>query len=369
MIRKGLMAALPLLLMLVVVPAEAQFLAADLIYVPAAAHTSGEGTSEWRSIFFITNVEGDTEIDVAMVYLPTGLTSNAFRFTDRSTWLGGRDSDGFGNIDPLLADIPPGGTIVLRDPIGNYFANEDGSANSGAFVIFVYEANTLEDDGTRVLKNAIVNTRVFTPTLLYRPDPVNDGEFLPVTGTFGQTLPGVPWYNLADPSAVSDAGNFSFQILTGAGQDEDMRYNLGILNASDPLTTITVSIQPFRGNGEPFFDINGNEMIEIVNMPPVSHVQYNSVLASLFDLAAAPDDVTIDVSFVRWGSNNNQPVVGMTVYGTFIDNHTNDPTAILPAFGYSYDVECQWPAADGTAAAKTGGFPRAGRRTLEIPPR
>lgn len=369
MIRKGLITALLGLPLVGAFQAEAQFLAADLIYVPGAAHTSGLGASEWRSDFYITNVEVDVAIDVAMVFLPSGLTSNASRFYDRSTWLGGRDVDGFGSVDPLLADIPPGGTIVLRDPIGNYFLDEGGSGTSGGFVIFVYEANTLEDDGTRVQKNGIVNTRVYTSTSFYQPDPENDGEFVEVTGTYGQTLPGVPWYNLSDPSAVTDEGNFSFQLLTGAGADDEMRYNLGIVNASDPLTTIVVSIQPFRGNGEPFFDIDGNEMIEIVTMPPVSQVQYNGVLSTLFGIAAAPDDVTIDVSFLRWSSGNNQPIVGMTTYGTYIDNNTNDPTAILPAFAYPYNVDCQWSSGGQKAAGTAGGVPRVGRRPLEIPAR
>ena len=105
MIRKGLMTALLGLPLLGALPVEGQFLAADLIYVPAAAHTSGEGASEWRSDFYISNVEGDVAIDVALVFLPSGLTSNAFRFTDRSTWLGGREADGFGNIDPLLVAV------------------------------------------------------------------------------------------------------------------------------------------------------------------------------------------------------------------------------------------------------------------------
>jgi hypothetical protein len=57
----------------------------------------------------------------------------------------------------------------------------------------------------------------------------------------------------------------------------------------------------------------------------------------------------------------------MTVYGTLIDNDTNDPTAILPAFAFPYDIECQWPPpADG--AAKGGvGTARVSRRPLEIP--
>jgi len=369
MIRKGLKTALLSLPLLGVIPVEAQFLAADLIYVPAAAHTSGEGTSRWRSDFYITNVEEDVAVDVAMVYLPSGLISNASRFNDRETWLGGRENDGFGHVDPLLADIPAGGTVVLRDPIGNYFADDEGVASSGAFVIFVYEANTLEDDGTRVLKNAIVNTRVFTPTEFYQPDPDNEGEFVLIRGTYGQTLPGVPWYNLADPSAVSDEGDFSFQILSGAGSDEDFRYNVGVLNASDPLTTITLAIQPFRGNGEPFFDTNGNEMVQIVTMPPLSQVQYNNILLTLFGLAAVPDDVTIDISFIRWSSGNNDPIVGMTTYGTFIDNHTNDPTAILPAFAFPYNIECQWSSSGSTTARKSGRFPRLSLRPLEIPSR
>ena len=94
--RKGLMAALLTMLTMGAGTAAAQFLAADLIYLPAATHTNGEGTSRWRSDLFITNVESDVDIDVALVYLPTGLVNNSGRFIDRSTWLGGREDDGFG---------------------------------------------------------------------------------------------------------------------------------------------------------------------------------------------------------------------------------------------------------------------------------
>jgi len=47
--RKGLMAALLAMLTMGAGTAAAQFLAADLIYLPAATHTNGEGTSRWRS--------------------------------------------------------------------------------------------------------------------------------------------------------------------------------------------------------------------------------------------------------------------------------------------------------------------------------
>jgi hypothetical protein len=364
MVRRVLLTVLGVLA--VAVPSGAQFLAADLIYVPGAAHTTGVGDSRWRSDIFITNVEDDASIDVAMVFIQTGLLSNAAAFIDRSLWLGGREDDGFGFINEDLAGIPPGGTAIVRDPIGQYWGTSDGIENSGAIVVFIYEAESLQADGTRELKNAIVNSRVYTPFTFFEADPDNEGEFVEVEGTYGQTMPGVPWYNLADPSAVDEEVNFSFQVLTGAAEDEEYRYNLGIVNASDPLTTITLAIQPFRGDGEPYVDPEGNEIFQLVSMPPVSHVQYDNVLLDLFGFASAPDDTRIDVSLLSWVSSSAEPVVGMTTYGTYIDNRTNDPTAILPAFAYPYNVDCQWATGDESGKSRTG---RISRRPVTIPPR
>ena len=369
MIRKGLQTALLTMLAMGAGTAAAQFMAADLIYLPGATHTPGEGESRWRSDIYITNVEAGDAIDVALVYLPTGQVSNADRFSDRSTWLGGREADGFGFVDPALADIPPGGTVVLEDPIGEYFDADGAIANSGAIVVFAFEAGTLEDDGTRVFKNAIVNSRVYTPMTFYLPDPDNEGEFTEERGTFGQTLPGVAWYNLADPSAISEEGDFSFLLLSGAIESRDFRYNLGILNASDPLSTITVVIQPFQGDGEPFLDENDNEITQIVIMPPLGHVQYNNVMTTLFGIEDVEPDVTIDVAVVTWASGAADPIIGMTTYGNMIDDRTNDPTAILPLFAFPYNIACQWPPNEDKNGGKSAGASRVGRRPIEIPAR
>ncbi len=369
MSRNTLAVFLGITVLMVAVPAGAQFLAADLLYVPGAAHTDGEGDSQWRTDLFITNVEEDVDVDIAIVYIRTGLVSNSEEFVDRSTWVGGTEDDGFGTVDPALANIPPGGTVVIDDPIGQFWPNEQGTANFGALVIFAYESGTLEDDGTRVLENVIVNSRVWTPTTFHEPDPDNEGEFLEVKGSYGQTLPGVPWYNLADPSAVSEEGDFTFQILSGAATDDEFRYNVGILNASDPLTTITLVIQPFQGNGEPFLNANEVPILRSISMPPSSHVQYNNIMVTLFGLEDVPNDTTIDISFVNWASANSLPVVGMTTYGTMIDNKTNDPTAILPAFAFPYNIECQWPSSDDGAKSTPSGIRRVSQRPLEIPAR
>lgn len=367
MVRSRQAAALALAAVALATPAAAQFAAADLVYVPGVAHTPGVGDTAWRSDIYITSAEEEVDVDVAIVFLATGQVSNANRFFDRETWLGGREEDGWGKVNPALKDIPPGATVVLRDVVGEYWADDAGVANSGALAIFAWESGTLQEDSTRVLRNVIVNSRVFTRSTFYRPDSANEGQFLEVSGTYGQTMPGVPWYNLADPSAVDEERDFSFMLLTGAAQDEDFRYNLGIVNASDPLTSISIAVQPFRGTGEPFVDTEGRPIFRQFNLPPVSHVQFNDVLLTLFNFASAPDDVLLKVSFITWSSTNSRPTVGMTVYGTLIDNDTNDPTAVLPAFAFPYDIECQWPPVEDGASKRNGGMARVSRRPLEIP--
>jgi len=367
MVRSRQAAVLVLAAVAFATPAWAQFAAADLVYVPGVAHTPGVGDTAWRSDIYITSAEEEVDVDVAIVFLATGQVSNANRFFDRATWLGGREEDGWGKINPALKDIPPGGTVVLRDIVGEYWADDAGVANSGAIAIFAWESGTLQEDSTRVQRNIIVNSRVFTRSTFYRPDTANEGQFLEVSGTYGQTMPGVPWYNLADPSAFDEERDFSFMLLSGAAQDEDFRYNLGILNASDPLTSISIAVQPFRGTGEPFLDTDGRPIFRQFTLPPVSHVQFNDALLTLFNFASAPDDVLLKVSFISWSSTNSMPVVGMTVYGTMIDNDTNDPTAVLPAFAHPYNIECQWPPSGDGSSKAAPGMPGVSRRPLEIP--
>ena len=101
MIRKGLLTALLFVFILSAGQVTAQFLAADLIYLPAVTHTNGVDVSRWRSDVFITNVD-DVDIDVAIIYLQTGALDNSGVFAERTSWLGGREDDGFGFINTEL---------------------------------------------------------------------------------------------------------------------------------------------------------------------------------------------------------------------------------------------------------------------------
>jgi len=351
-------------------PGWCGFQVADLVYVPIVSSTTGANESVWRSDVTFYN-PGDVDIDVAVVFLPTGLSSNAVRFRDRSTWLGGRESDGFGILETDLAGIPPNGTVVLGDIVGTYWPDDATTYGNGALVVFAYEADTLEDDGSRVDSNVVVNSRTYNETTILQPDPDTDGRFVEVDTTYGQTIPGVPWYDLAYSEEYSEEEDLSSLLLLGGVEDDDFRYNLGILNASDPQTQVTIRLQAFQADGSPFLDAGGNELSSVVSLPPLGHLQYFRVLSTVFGLDPDAEDlggVTIRVSWIGWQTSGVNPVPAITTYGSIVDNVSNDPTTVLPSFGEPYPVDCVWGTEPVEGSAVKAESTRGGR-PVEIPPR
>lgn len=358
---RRLVAGTLLLGLLAAASASAQFNAGDLIYIPVASYSPGAVGSQWRTDLYITNVE-DVDIDVAIAYLPSGLFNNAGVFVSRDGWLGGRSADEFGTVDESLAGIPPNGSVVIRNIVGQYWADTLGNDGNGALVIAVYEADTLEPDGTRVYKNAIANARIYNESTIWVEDPDNPGDFVEEPAQYGQVMPGVPWYNMADGGAVGDTYDLSFQTLTGGEESNGRRYNVGVLNASDALTTLTVRIQPYQPDGQPFLDADGNEIFTVLTMPPASQMQLFRPFPNDWEIDAV-EGATVSVSIEAWNSLAPEPIPLMTSYGSVIYNSTNDPSTVLPSFNYTYDIDCVW--GDNGGAITKGR--RTGRRPVEIP--
>jgi hypothetical protein len=346
--------------LLAAAPVLAGFGASDLIYIPVASHSPGAVGSQWRTDLYITNVD-DVAIDVAIAYLPSGNFNNTGVFTSRSTWLGGRTEDEFGYVNEALADIPPNGTIVLRNLVGEYWLDNLGENGNGALIVASYEADTLEPDGTRVYSNCVSNARIYNEATIWIEDPDNPGEFDEFPAEYGQAMPGVPWYNLADGGAVGDSYDFSFEELTGGEEGGGLRFNVGVVNASDPLTSLSVVIQPFQPNGEPYLDSEGEEIASLVTLFPAAHVQLFRPFMTEWDLLDV-EEASVRVSIEAWSSQSPNPVVMMTSYGSVVHNSTNDPSTVLPSFAYPYDVECMWGGDGGAKTERLGN-----RRPVEIP--
>jgi len=353
-----------LLAVLATAPAFGGFGASDLIFIPVVTRAVGSAGTQWVSDVYVTNVD-DVDIDVAFIYLPSGFNNSA-RFVDRTYWLGGRESDGFGDVNEELASIPPGGTVVLRDIVGEYWSASIGANGNGSLVAAAYEADTLEDDGSRVYRNAVVNSRIYNDTTIWVEDDENPGEFVERAAEYGQNMPGVPWYNLADGGAVGDDYDLSYEVLTGGEEGNGRRYNVGVFNASDVLTSLTVAIQPLQPNGEPYLDAEENEISSVVTLAPLSHIQLFRPYPNVWEIEDDVEQSTVRVSIVAWSSSASQPRPMMTSYGSVVYNRTGDPSSVLPSFADPYDVECIWGPGDPGAAKRRD---RPAQRPVAIPPR
>jgi hypothetical protein len=237
-------------------------------------------------------------------------------------------------------------------------------------VVFAHEAGSLQDNGERAFRNAVVNARTYNTATLVVPDPENEeGEedTIEVEATYGQISPGVPWYALADPGLVTDTGNWTYHLLVGGVENEDYRYNLGVLNASDPLTVLTVAIQPLQPNGQPYLDENDSEIVNLVQLAPLAHLQYNRVLQNL-EVDGDPPSA-VKVSHVSWSSSGADPRPALTSYGSLIDNNSNDATTILPTFAFGFDVDCVFVGCEETSKTSGRLLPgRVTRRPLSMAP-
>lgn len=342
--------------------AHAEFHVSDLVYVPVVAHTSGANDSLWQSDMMISNIEAEDSIDVAMIFLPSGLRNNSYLFNDRTSWVGGRESDNFGIIDERLADIPPGGSVVLEDVVEAYWPGNSGLGGQGALVVFSYLADSLGDDGTRDFRNMSVSSRTYNTATIWEPDPENEGEFIESEVTYGQVINGVPWYNLADSAFVSDQGDFSYLLLDGAREDESFRYNLGLVNTSDRQTTLIMRIEPIQPDGQPFLNETTQlPMVLSLTLPPLAHVQYFQILSSIFGLNDVPQ-ARIKVSIAGWTTSGIDPHPTFTTYGSLVDNGSNDPATYVPTFEAPYNVDCMWPTEPEEPV-----FAAPIQRLLEIP--
>lgn len=371
MLRRASMVAAVVAAALTALPSGASFLASDLVYVPVAAHNPGENDSLWQTDLYITNVD-TTPVDVVVFFLPTGLVNNGSYLTSRTYALGGREAEGYGFVNAELAAIPPHATVVLGDLVGEYWEPTLGQTlvgQGGLVVLACEEGRFLPTGGCGQYRNVVVQSRTYNRTTIWVPDTENEGEFLEQEATYGQVMPGVPWYNLADGGATLPEANLTYQVLPGATQTDEFRFNLGVLNASDPQTSIFIRITPYGADGEQLVDDEDRPLSFSATLPPLAHIQFNRVLTSAFRLEGDVSNVTLRVGFdtIGWSTSNPTPFPAFTAYGSVVDNRSNDPTTILPSFAFPYDVDCMWsPSEAGVMSVRE--LREQGRRPVEIPP-
>ncbi|MEW6336356.1 MAG: hypothetical protein ACOY3Y_15805 [Acidobacteriota bacterium] len=325
----------------------AEYRAADLVVVPVTAALAGVNNSQWRTDVEIVNVDS-VAIDVLIIFLPTGGGSNRVWFSNIDNALGGRTEDSFGHIDAALKDIQPGEQILVPDIIKTVW----GDNNRGALLVFAYEAGSFQQTdppGGRP-RRIVVTSRTYT---LGKDADNNDV-------TYGQQIPGLPWYTYLDPHQKTKG--YDHAILTGIREDAAYRTNFGMVNVSDPLTTLEVELTLTLENGTEVKDLG-------TTVSPLSHQQYDRVVTGFFAQPADPvtTNARITAAVRAWSSQAENPTPGLMIYASRIDNRTNDPVYIEQAWTVEMPWDCVFNGncASLSAQSTERGTPR--RRPLSPP--
>lgn len=319
--------------------ATAMFRAADMVIVPVAAATPGLENSNWRSDVEILNVD-TVAIDVAVVLLPTGGTNNLYWYLDMENHLGARESDGFGHVDDRLKDIQPGRAVVLEDLVTTVW----GENTKGALIVYAFEAGTFSttDPPGGTPRKILVTTRT------YSISTTGEGETAQ-TLTFGQQIPGLPWYDYLDPN-LKDEG-FNKVTFTGIREDARFRTALGLVNVSDILTSIEAKLTLKAADGTVLKEYS-------ILVGPLAHIQYDQFVIGVLGLDEEQEyaGATLTVEAASWQGTAAEPTPALIAYVSRVDNVTNDPVYLEQTFAVELPWDCVFngncPAASLEALSK-----------------
>ena len=311
--------------------AFAVFRAADMVVVPTAASGTGANSTVLRTDLEIMNVD-TVAVDVQVVLLPCCGIDNSTWFDTIANVLGGRTEEGFGHVDARLAGIQPGAAVYLDDVVTTTW----GASQTGALVVFAYEAGTLmtttPPGGTPKL--VIVNSRSYSLGSDTSGNPT----------TYGQQVPGLPWHDYIDPNKSGKGWDHAF--ITGFRQDANYSTSIGLVNISDRLTTLSVTLTLFAADGT-------NLSSGTLTLLPLEQEQFDQAYYSLF---ANTTDQTIQGGIVRaevadYTTNSANPIPALLFYGSRVDNWTNDRSYLEQAWGQAFPWDCIF---NGNCTAATG---------------
>jgi hypothetical protein len=339
--------AVVLLVMLSGSAAFGMYRASDLVVVPVASSLTGLNNSNWHTDVEIQNVD-TVPIDVLVIFLPSNFTNNAVWYQTINNHLSGRAEDGFGKTDAKLKDIPAGRAVVLQDVIRTNWTDNI----KGALLIFAYRAGTFKTTTPPGGVPALIVVRSRT----YSLGTTSDNK----PTTYGQAVPGIPWYYYLDPGLESKGLNEA--VFTGINENESYRTALGILNVSDVLTAVTVQASLISAEGIVI-------STAFKYLYPLQHIQYDQAVLSFFGLAdgSLVDNATITVKVAAMQSTADQPKPGLIVYCSRVDNTTNDPVYLEQAYVKEFPWDCVFNG--NCSAAQALSAPHAGvfRRPLSPP--
>jgi hypothetical protein len=308
--------AIALVLMFVAGSALASnFRVADQIYLPAGGHFAGSRNETWVTDVWISNVNSDA-VDVSAIY-STGAGGTQTPFDKYFTLAANEKRE---IPDFFFAAKSAGGLALTSAPLGQVIFN--GCKAGGNC-----DVTTCPGGSTSGVcpdfRNISVQARIYAI-----PSGSSSGS------TYGQQMPGIPWYNFVSTDA--QAAGLDKVFITGIrntgaafGTPGTFRTNIGLMNGSQYSSTqLLVKL----------FDKNGTQIGTSYTSPtlgPLGHQQLpiSSMFGTFSGSTATGAYITVEQVSVL--PTSGAAAAGCTggcpsflAYGSLIDNGSDDPTTL-----------------------------------------
>ncbi|HVR43988.1 MAG TPA: hypothetical protein VMS56_11165 [Thermoanaerobaculia bacterium] len=277
------------------------FRAADTVYLPVAGKVAGGGGSFFRTDVWISNVS-TSSVDVWVAY--------GARLQD--------NANAPANAVMLATPLAPGERREIVDVMGAVFGTPDDPGALGQLIFFACRVGGNCGDCDTNAADCLpitVEARIYTTAA--------DGS------TFGQLIPGIPWYNFVSVDQVTTGLDEVF--IVGVRQNENYRTNIGLVNASQ-FSSATLRVRLFQSDGTQF----GSTFER--TLPPLSMDQI--AIPSMFTgFSGTGAWVHIEQAPLTTGSDP-----GFLAYGSMLDNESNDPTYLEAQYVPEMPWECVYGA-------------------------
>lgn len=245
--------------------------AANSLIIPAVAHATGQGNSQFQSDVRLTNTSAGS-----MTYQLT--------FTPTRT-------DGTQNSLSTLLTVAAGETKAINDIVRDWYGK--GFFNENALgTVEIRPQGTSSPSSSRV---TVAASRTYN---------------VASTGTFGQFIPAIPFGSFIGSLTSNSNARLSLQQIASSAA---YRTNVGFVEGSGEGATVTAKL----------FDKNGAVVAERqFGLQPYEHIQEN--MSSFFLLGSRElTDARMEVTVA---SDRGK----VSAYASVLDNKTSDPLLVFP---------------------------------------
>lgn len=300
-----------LLFLIISLNSFAIFRAGDVVFIPAVCYeVDGANGSFWNTDIYITN-PSEGALFINLEFLPSGMEGR----TDETRI-----------YKQLTESMVAYQTMIIKDVIKTHFSDVVSPDSFGALIIY-------GKDVQGKAKSFIASSRTYT--YVDKEDPTK--------GTYGQYIPGIPWYYYIDP--VYKDSKLDQHWLYGLTQMDDVHTNVGFVSGTT-YKTIDIGLELYNAGGT----LVGTKQI-IKGLGPLGHFQINYFLKEKYGLTDV-DGYSLKVTIEDYSPKDSSGSPALYIYGSKVYGKTNedgsisgtnDPIYIEATYPVDLNYNCVWP--------------------------